>query len=812
MTQHNPQSFRTQIVCTITCWTACCLTSSVGPAQGADAADDNGSFQPAIVRQQIEADWLVQAKLRLVPPSATAAIDWPVVLQQTVERGRKLAEVLQSMHSPVAADRQILEQVAQQVATYDATTQTDSWQQAYFAARWAVRRMLLNHPLLDFDSILLVKRAPTQFPHLSDQYYGWWSRPGGGVYVLRGFREEAAELRCLTSDFPPGNFLGPDLHYDADRLLVAYCKYDPAVSELPDKASKVGLPEDTFYHLYEIQLDGTSSRRLTFGRYDDFDGRYLPDERVLFLSTRKGRFLQCSTQNTELTCAADLPDSYVRCGGDDFRPVPVFTLHAMDRNGQNMMPLSAFETFEYTPALAHDGRILYCRWDYIDRFNGHFFSLWSTDQNGGSASLVYGNYTVRPQATMEPRAIPGSDKIIFTAAAHHSTTGGSLVLLDPSQGFEGLPPLTRLTPEVPFPETEQNVGHYFANPWPLSEDLYLVSWSTQPLPPHGRILDDRNPLAAQGVYLLDRWGNLELLYRDPQLSSMTPIPVRRQPRPPVHARISPHETPPQVGTFLVQNVYEGLTDIPAGAVKRLRIVGVPPKVQPQMNVPALGVSREETGKYVLGTVAVEADGSANFQLPSGVSVFFQALDADGRTLQTMRSLVYLAPGEVRGCVGCHEGRHSAPPAGSMPLALQRPPSPLTCESDGTWPLRFDRLVQPLLDQHCATCHQTGQSGARFDLTATRSYETLLQYADGDLHKLVFEKDASQAGETPSLRSKLLAYLQQDPRHCELPLTPADRQRLYTWMDTYGHTQGAFSDEQEQSLLEFKRQYAFLLTE
>ncbi len=581
---------------------------------------------------------------------------------------------------------------------------------------------------------------------------------------------------------------------------------------MPDKASKVGLPEDAFYHLYELNVDGSQPRRLTHGRYDDFDGRYLPDDRVLFLSTRKGRFLQCSVQNTVRTCESDLPDSYVRCGGDNFRPVPVFTLHAMDRDGQNMAPLSAFETFEYTPSIANDGRILYCRWDYIDRFNGHFFSLWSTDQNGGGASLVYGNYTVRPQATMEPRAIPGSAKILFTAAAHHSTTGGTLVMLDPSQGIEDQTPLTRLTPEVPFPETEQNVGHYFANPWPLSEDLYLVSWATQPLPPHGRILDERNPVAAQGIYLLDRWGNLELLYRDPQLSSVTPIPVRPRLRPPVHSKISPHETATQVGTFLVQNLYEGLPHVPRDAVKRLRIVGVPPKVQPQMNVPALGVSREETGKYVLGTVAVEADGSAHFQLPSGVSVFFQALDAEGRTLQTMRSLVYLAPGEVRACVGCHEGRHSAPPPGSMPLASQRAPSQLTLESEGTWPLRYDQLVQPVLDQHCVSCHQTGHEGARFDLTAAKSYEALLQYADGDLHQLVFEKDASQPGDTPSLRSKLLSYLQHDPRHRDLPLAPTDRQRVYTWMDTYGHTQGSFSEEQEQSLREFKRQYAFLLAE
>ena len=66
-------------------------------------------------------------------------------------------------------------------------------------------------------------------------------------------------------------------------------------------------------------------------------------------------------------------------------------------------------------------------------------------------------------------------------------------------------------------------------------------------------------------------------------------------------------------------------------------MGVVPKVQPHMNVPALGVSREETGKFVMGSVPVEEDGSAHFRIPSGLPVFFQALDDQGLALQTMRS-------------------------------------------------------------------------------------------------------------------------------------------------------------------------------
>jgi len=317
-----------------------------------------------------------------------------------------------------------------------------------------------------------VKRAPATLPHISDQYYGWWSRPGGGIYILEDFKSPSPRLRCLTQGWPEGSFLRPDLSYDGTKVLFAFCRYYSHVSGM-EKVDKAKLPEDAFYQIYEMNLDGTGLRQLTHGRYDDFDARYLPDGGIVFLSTRKGTFVQCTKANTAATLARTLPDSYVRCGGDNKRPCAVYTLHVMDADGRNMRPISAFETFEYTPSVADDGRLLYTRWDYIDRFNGHFFSLWSANQDGTNPQLVYGNYTTKPQATLEARSVPGSGKILFTAAAHHSITGGSLALLDTSKGNEGLAPLTRLTPEVPFPETEAWDNNYYANPYPLSEDFSI---------------------------------------------------------------------------------------------------------------------------------------------------------------------------------------------------------------------------------------------------------------------------------------------------------------------------------------------------
>jgi hypothetical protein len=735
---------------------------------------------------------------------------------EIVSRGLKLAENL--AHFGLNVDRQIrtLNALGRRSEQLHSDASEQLRRDLYLQARRTVREMAFSNPLLNFDTILFVKRAPGTLPHMSDQHYGWWSRPGGGIYLLENFKSETPHLRCLTEGWPAGSFLSPDLSYDGGKVLFSCCKYYSHVASM-EKVDKEKLPEDAFYHVFEIDLDGAGVRQLTHGRYDDFDARYLPDGDIVFLSTRKGQFVQCSKANTSCTEAATLPDSYVRCGGDNKRPCAVFTLHAIDCGGGNLRPISAFENFEWTPSVADDGRILYARWDYIDRFNGHFMSLWSTNQDGTNPQLVYGNFTPRPQCIFEARSIPGSDKLIFTASSHHSITGGSVVLLDRACGTEGPEPLTRLTPEVCFPEAEGWPESYYANPYPLSQEHYLAAWSDRRLPPHqgsGQVTDERNPINALGLYLCDAFGNLELIYRDPNISSMYPIPVRPRSRPFVRSCETDSDGP-QEGRFLVQDVYRGLRGVNRGTVKSLRIVGVPPKTQPQMDSPSLGVSREDPGKFVLGTVPVEEDGSAYLRVPSGVPVFFQALDERGLAIQTMRSLTYVQPGQTLSCIGCHEPRELAPGITARPSAALREASRIAPGPAGSWPLRFDTLVQPVLDKSCVSCHRPGSGdklAARFDLTAENSYQNLMAFAEKDLEKLAFERDQSFVGQAPAAKSKLLALLTGPDGHQGVRLDDESFNRLVTWIDVYAQKLGSFSEQQEQELRELRHKIRSMLAE
>jgi hypothetical protein len=267
------------------------------------------------------------------------------------------------------------------------------------------------------------------------------------------------------------------------------------------------------------------------------------------------------------------------------------------------------------------------------------------------------------------------------------------------------------------------------------------------------------------------------------------------------------------GRILLHDVYEGdLRDVERGSIRRLRVVGVPPKTDPRMNHPVLGVTDDDPGKFVLGTVPVEEDGSAYFRVPAGVPLFLQALDAEGMAVQTMRSVTYVQPAQTYSCVGCHENRRSAP-INRLPSAALRQPSSITAGPEGSWPLDFSVLVQPVLERHCVKCHRSGAEAAEADLTPPKAYETLVSYGgERSLRQHVlnrYNERRSTAGACAARSSALLQLLREG--HHEVELEATERERLITWMDCYAQVSGSFSPDQERRLRQLRSQLAFLLT-
>jgi hypothetical protein len=550
------------------------------------------------------------------------------------------------------------------------------------------------------------------------------------------------------------------------------------------------------YHIWTVNADGSDLRCVTEGPYDDLMPCWLPDGGIVFSSTRRR--------------------GYARCFGPQFsQRWHVYTLHRVEPDGSDLKVLSVHDTNEWFPAVSNSGHILYSRWDYIDRDAVTHQNLWAMRPDGTNPLAVWGNATNSPHCTFQPQPIPESNKIIFTASAHHSITGGSLAIVDPVVGNNGHAAITRLTPQIPFPEAESmDIQEYYAAPWPLSEEYFLVAYSPYPLVwEPGANRED-----ALGLYLLDVSGNRELIYRDPVIGSTNPMPLSPRPAPPViPSLLADHGV--AAGEMVLANVYEGLGDVPAGTIRQLRVIQIFPKTTPVADAPRVGLAREENARAILGTVPVQPDGSARFKVPALKPLLFQALDENGFAYQTMRTITYVQPGERISCYGCHENRRATP--SSIPvMALQHPPDEIDPGELGGRPFSYVELVQPVWDRHCVVCHNPEQREGEVDLTGTprdgftQSYWALC--GDRDFWGPGTNEENAAAALVPRFggrnqlevtppgglygaRGSRLIRMLQD-RHGDVQLDAAELRQVAAWIDCNAVFYGVYgADEQARQL-------------
>ncbi len=692
---------------------------------------------------------------------------------------------------------------------------------ALFDVACRVRREIaFANPLLDFDSLLFLKRHRSIFNHCCDQFYGITQRPGGGLFVLSDPFGARPALRDLLENTVVGNgrlqgkslsggpkqqwklafdgmgnlsgdettggsFLSPDLSFDGRTIAFAYveCEGNRGHDHHTDP-SRGHWAEGRSYHLFRMNLDGTDLRQLTDGTWNDFDPCFMPSGRIAFISERRG--------------------GYLRCG----RVCPTFTVYDLADDGSDIRCLSFHETNEWNPSVNNDGLLLWTRWDYVDRHGCTAHHPWVMTPDGRDPRAVHGNFSLRysrPDMELDVQAVPGSRLLVGVGAPHHGQAFGSLVMIDPNQpDDDAMSPVRRLTPEIGFPET-QGGTESSGTPWPLSEDYFLCAYEP--------VTEGRG---VYGLYLVDSFGNRELIYRDPDIACHNPIPVKARLRPPVVPEIAQRAAPETAteATVSVANVYESQQPWPAGAkITALRVYQVLP-----MSVPS-GAPPHETGlrlpqsldsvniaRAVLGTVPVEMDGSAHFTVPARRELFFQALDENGLAVTSMRSATQLQPGEHLTCQGCHEPKPGSPRGlASSPLAMRRAPSRLQPDVDGTNPFSYPRLVQPVLERNCVACHAKSPDKApRLDAEPLRhgntryfaSYVSLApkfgfhNYGGRDWNDAKWYR--TTPGEFGAHASKLYAMLQAG--HHDVKLPPEDLHRLTVWLDSCSLFYGVYEKE------------------
>ncbi len=640
------------------------------------------------------------------------------------------------------------------------------------------RRMILSHPDLDFSQLLINKRTLTSRGqrHMIDHYLGHNSIAHDGLTILTDWKNQPVENNILKGKLPAGDCRHPDLSFDGNKILFSYAK------------SHKDKWQQQFF-IYEINVDGTGLRQITGTESDplkgkdgrktqiieDFDPCYLPDGGIVFTSTRI--------------------QGHVRCAFGS-RYCPTFCLYRMNNDGKDITQLSYGDIAEYDPVVLPDGRILYTRWEYNDRHDTWFQGLWTIRPDGTGTAHYYGNYTRSPCVITEAKPIPRTNDVLALATAHHWYFTGSVIKVDVDKGEDDEKPLTRMTPEVPFPETpghRANVGK-FSMPQPVNKELYFVSY-----------LEPKTKQMA--IYLHDHLGGRELIYRAKNASCYAATPIKPRLRPPVIASTLA-KNHNNSGVFYIQNVYESRQPIPKDSVKYVRVVQI--YDQPADKAPKVSAVVGMTPYKILGEVPVASNHSVAFRAPAGVPLYLQLLDENRMCVMGMRTFIYLQAGETSSCIGCHENTRMA----VLPQQMGNiKVHDLTSPKSSDYPNGFSFLksVQPVLDRHCISCHGlkkikvcsllgtpnksiTGPGFTPYkSFYSTQSYLNLVRFAK-PAHRNV-QTHFSVPKDYYSHASKLMPMLLKG--HKNVKLNADEQHAIVSWLDLNVPMYGSWSWQQSE---------------
>jgi hypothetical protein len=618
------------------------------------------------------------------------------------------------------------------------------------------REALIANPLLSGRPLLFVVRRQYKSDHhntatmFQTGEINTGSFQGGGALKAIDFARGGKVETIWES--PDGVARDPDVSFDGKRVLFSMRR---------------NRADD--YHVYEIAADGSGLKQLTFGSgISDIDPIYLPDGRILFGSTREPKYCMC---NRHIMC----------------------NLFTMEADGANIQQIGHSTLHEGHPALLPDGRVIYDRWEYVDRNFGDAQGVWAVSADGTNHCVYWGNNTNSPGGVLDSRPIPNTELFIANFSSCHDRPWGALAVVDRRLGMDGKVPVVRTWPADAIDlvgkgnyDTFKRVTPKYEDPYPLSDKHFLCS----------RMIGKGEQM---GVFLIDLLGN-EILLHTEEPGCFDPMPLGPRPKPqttPSRIALSKDE-----GYFYIADVYAGggMEKIARGTVKYLRVVESPEKrtwTRPAWDggtgQQAPGMAYDDfNNKQILGTVPVEEDGSAYFAVPADRFVYFQLLDERGMMIQSMRSGTITRPGETTGCVGCHEGRRTSALPGDRPLAMLRQPSKLRPWYGPTRKFNYLAEVQPVFDRHCVSCHDYGkEEGEKLNLAGDLGTVFNVSYVELRSKKYVKVPGAGPFqvlppkswGSHASRLAEVLLTGHGDPQIDEkIKLDPESFERIITWID------------------------------
>ena len=620
-------------------------------------------------------------------------------------------------------EKKLLETVAKETGdkiASDYPAGDQRWLAEYLDLCWKRRTARLKPLLAKTDKIIYAKHHNMGSIYLATETQGC---PEGSelrlIDLSPAAKGEPVKDETLF-DAKNGIVRDPEVSFDGKKLLFAWRKTNKDVGTTGAMA-----PATDNYKIHEMDLATRQLRQLTTDEtYSaDFEPCYLPNGDIIFSSAR---------------CVQE-----VTCGWGDCS-----NIYIMNQDGKYARRLGFDQTQTAFPHLLEDGRVVYTRRDYNDRGQTYAHALFVMNQDGTKQTEYYGNNTCEPTSLQHTRPIPGTGKAMSIAGGYHTSQGGKLLIIDINKGRQEYQGITFINwdpdKKVTSGDSYGREGEQYIYPFPLDATGFLVGFD-----PIGGYMFNKDGKLEKGkspyrLYFMTVDGRREMLAAHNTLSCGQSVPVMPREKP--TARSNAVDYTKDVGTFYVQNVYFGQSSkgIAKGSIKKLRINMLyykpvtlggacwgPPRdeIGPgkkyssfgQHSVTPVGVgSASFDAKQILGEVNVEADGSCLFEAPARVPVFFQMIDQNGNVAQSMRSWAVLMPNENFSCVGCHEEKGAAPlPNALRTIAMQGKPQKLQPFATVSGkPFSYAKMVQPIWNTHCVSCHAPGKKAEKIDLTDT----------------------------------------------------------------------------------------------
>ncbi len=401
-----------------------------------------------------------------------------------------------------------------------------------------------------------------------------------------------------------------------------------------------------------------------------------------------------------------------------------------------------------------------------------YHHLWTVNPDGTAVMVYFGNQ--HPGGVMiDAKPIPGTDRVLASFSPGHGRTEheGIVTIVDPSRGPDDM-------------SMARSIGRrYFRDPYPLSEDIFLVA-------------------DKEGIHLLTSAEETQVIYRPDRPGGRwdchEPRPLRPRPREPiVPSRFSEQQS---TGQLILSDIYEGrnMQGVERGDIKKLLVLAQLPRPANFSNgQEPLTLGGTFMLERILGTVPVEEDGSAYMEVPALQSLFFVALDENDLSVKRMQSFVTVQPGETTACVGCHEQRLRAPhvrPSITLAATRRAPSRPVPFEGIPDV-LDFPRDIQPILDRHCAECHNAERRDGGIDLSGDRTPYFTAAYWTMFTNGLVVDGRNSDGNRPPrtigSSASRLMKLI--DGSHHDARLSERERTIVRLWIESgvaYPGTYGA----------------------